>query len=73
MKTGDLVIRKAEPWDSWSIQQNENDGFGIVIGREQQILASRAKTTAILTVYYSKSCRVGTIAETLVENFDEKR
>ena len=70
MKVGDLILRKAMRWDRWSAQQNKDNGIGVVIAKDESPERNR---TVILTVYYSKTKRVSTIAETLVELINESR
>ena len=71
MKPGDLVKRKAKSYDAWCIQQNELNGFGLIL---KIVNSNKIKgSTRILTLYYAKSERVSTIAETLVEVISESR
>ena len=64
MKVGDLVKRKAKEYDKWCIQQNEINGPGLILKIEN---ASPRSSTKILTLYYAKSGRISTIAESIVE------
>ena len=73
MKVGDLIKRKAEEWDKWCIEQNDINGYGIILKRDIKCMGSRSYTTPILTVYYAKSGRVLTISEKLVEVLSESR
>ena len=72
MKVGDLVKRKAKEYDVWCIQQNEINGPGLVLkienGNNLQMAAAGCRnSTKILTLYYAKSGRISTLAESIVE------
>ena len=73
MQVGDLVKRKAEEWDKWCIQQNDINGYGIILKRDAKCMGNGLHATPILTVYYAKSERISTIAESLVEVISESR
>ena len=62
MHIGDLIIRKAEPWDKWSLSQNILHGPGLVLEKKKH-----TKHISILVVYFAKSKKVSTVAERLVE------
>tara|TARA_R110001592_G_scaffold57545_1_gene174836 strand:- start:2929 stop:3144 length:216 start_codon:yes stop_codon:yes gene_type:complete len=71
MKVGDLVKRKAKEYDAWCIQQNGINGPGLIIKIENGNKARNS--TKILTLYYARSERISTIAETIVEIVSESR
>ena len=65
MKVGDLILRKAKPFEAWCKLMNKKNGIGLVLARNP---ATDGKgMNMILTVYYSKSNTVATIGEALVE------
>ena len=71
MKVGDIIKRKAKEYDKWCIQQNDINGYGLVLKREVKYLDKRSHTTPILTVYYCKTGKISTVAETLMEVISE--
>lgn len=71
MKVGDLVKRKAKEYDVWCIQQNSINGYGIILKIENG--NNIRNSTKILTLYYAKSGKISTIAESIVEVISESR
>ena len=65
MQVGDLVKRKAKEYDKWCIQQNEINGPGLILKIENG--NNLKNSTKILTLYYAKSGRISTLAESIVE------
>tara|TARA_E500000331_G_scaffold345616_1_gene383414 strand:+ start:832 stop:1059 length:228 start_codon:yes stop_codon:yes gene_type:complete len=67
MKVGDLVKRKAKSnlHQVWCIQQNEINGPGLILKIENG--NNLKNSTKILTLYYAKSGRISTLAESIVE------
>ncbi len=71
MKVGDLVLRKAKEYDKWCIQQNDINGPGIILKVENG--HNIRNSTKILTLYYAKSEKISTLAESIVEVISESR
>jgi len=72
MKIGDIIKRKANSWDKWSLQQNTINGLGIVLKKSMLGTGGKYKRS-ILTVYYPKASKTYTVAEKLVEIVCESR